>query len=205
LIQVKLNGKIGFIDITGKEVTEIKYFGTSGFGSDRAMVWMSESFGTCYGCGYIDKSGKEVIEPIYEEAEEFGWYNLAKVRLEGDYGLIDTAGNVVIDIKYDDIALDFDGRNIAICDDGKCGIIDRNGNEISEMKYDEIEFVELGDLHDILAIVTLNGKVGCVGFNGKEILATKYDYIYPTVEGLFVVDQGDESIIVDRTGKRIVK
>ena len=50
--------------------------------------------------GYIDKTGKLVIPPMYDEAYDFN-EGLAKVEIGGKAGFIDTTGKVVIPPQYD--------------------------------------------------------------------------------------------------------
>ena len=52
--------------------------------------------------GYIDKTGKEVIAPKYDNADLF-LFGLAEVGLNGKTGFIDSTGREVIAIKYDSI------------------------------------------------------------------------------------------------------
>ncbi|MGI7157691.1 WG repeat-containing protein, partial [Campylobacter coli] len=52
--------------------------------------------------GFIDKSGKFVIEPKFDSIWDFS-EGLAKVGLNGKYGLIDKSGKIVIEPKFDDI------------------------------------------------------------------------------------------------------
>lgn len=86
--------------------------------------------------GYIDKSGKEVIECKYDDAYDFS-EGLALVTLNNKYGYIDKNGNVVIPFKYN-YARDFSNFMAIICEQ-KYGIIDNNGNEIVPAVYDVIE------------------------------------------------------------------
>ncbi|ECS1419287.1 WG repeat-containing protein, partial [Campylobacter coli] len=52
--------------------------------------------------GFIDKSGKIVIEPKFDSIWSFR-EGLVKVGLNGKYGLIDKSGKIVIEPKFDDI------------------------------------------------------------------------------------------------------
>jgi hypothetical protein len=49
--------------------------------------------------GYIDKSGKYVIEPAFEQAGSFS-EGLAPVSKKNMWGYINASGNVVIPIRY---------------------------------------------------------------------------------------------------------
>jgi len=52
-----------------------------------------------YGYGFLDRSGNEIIPPIYEEAQAFS-EGLAAVRVGGLWGYIDTGGRMVIPAVY---------------------------------------------------------------------------------------------------------
>ena len=59
---------------------------------------------TSTGYGYIDTNGKIVIDPIYEEAYNFDFFDgkyIAVAKKNGKYGYIDNDGNIVIDFQYD--------------------------------------------------------------------------------------------------------
>ena len=90
LASVKLNGKWGFIDKTGKEVTPIKYDYAVGFSEGLASVKLNNKY------GFIDKTGKEVIPIKYDDAYMFS-EGLAEVKLEGKYFYINRKGECVKD------------------------------------------------------------------------------------------------------------
>ena len=52
--------------------------------------------------GYIDKSGKVVIEPQFDSADDFS-EGLAKVKKDGKRGYIDKIGKVVIEPQFDEV------------------------------------------------------------------------------------------------------
>ena len=52
--------------------------------------------------GYVDKKGKVVIEPQYENAKSFS-HGLAGVCVNGKWGFIDKTGTLVIDTLFDDV------------------------------------------------------------------------------------------------------
>ena len=56
--------------------------------------------------GFIDTTGKVVIEPQYDHVwEDFYKNNYAIVEINGKYGVIDKTGKFVIEPKYDHIQL----------------------------------------------------------------------------------------------------
>ena len=59
-----------------------KYDLTTDFVDDRGKVMADGKW------GYIDPTGKEIIAPIYEEAQDFSWDGLSGVKLKGHWGYI---------------------------------------------------------------------------------------------------------------------
>ncbi len=145
----KKNGRWGYIDKTGKEVTPLKYdYYGSDFSEGLAVVQLNGKCGYidktgkeviplmynavgsyCEGlamvnlngkCGYIDKTGKEVIPLMYDNAWSFS-EGLAKVKLGDKYGFRDKAGKEVIPCKYIDAGF-FDGRKVRVVEKNFLGI-----------------------------------------------------------------------------------
>ena len=90
LERVSLNGKLGFIDKTGKEVIPIKYDDAWNFLEGLAMVKLDKKY------GFIDKTGKEVIPIKYDYAEGFS-EGLAQVKLNNKWFYINQKGECVKD------------------------------------------------------------------------------------------------------------
>ena len=120
LARVKLNGKGGYIDKTGKEVIPFRYDVAWSFGEGLASVELNGK------CGYIDKTGKVVIPIKYDEADSFS-DGLASVKLNGKWGFIDKTGKEVIPLRYDYVS-DFDDGFAVVELNGKSGKIDKQGN-----------------------------------------------------------------------------
>lgn len=78
--------------------------------------------------GFIDKSGKIVIKPQFDNAGSFS-EGLAAVKLDGKYGLIDKNGKIILEPQFDKIDY-FTPIGIQI--NGKWGTIDENGKFIAE-------------------------------------------------------------------------
>ena len=75
--------------------------------------------------GFIDKTGKSVIQYKYDGASSFKM-GLARVRQFGKWGFIDNAGNTVIPFWYD-TAEDFQEGLASVSYGGKVGYIDKTG------------------------------------------------------------------------------
>jgi len=135
-------------------------------------------------------SKKTVIPCIYDSADSFYFFNRATVgifvhKLHNYYferGVIDTLGNIIIPIKYEDIYY-YSGEyfRVVYYDEGeereKEGVFDCRGKEIIPPIYRDIEIKE-----DIFAVTRTydgdNDFYGCYNLNlKKEILPCKYKEI----------------------------
>ena len=85
---VRLNGKCGFINTTGKEITPLKYDRVDVFNEGLARVRLNGKY------GYIDTVGKEIIPPKYDYGSFFiGGF--AKVTLNNKWFFIDETGKII--------------------------------------------------------------------------------------------------------------
>ena len=136
LAQVRLNGRHGFIDCTGKEIIPLKYDDAKSFREGLAPVNLNDKW------GFIDRTGKEIIPLKYDDAESF-LKGLAPVKLNGKWGFIDRTGKEIIPLKYDD-AKSFSEGLAQVTLDGKWGFISCTGKEIIPLKYDDASWFFIG-------------------------------------------------------------
>ncbi|MDR1679717.1 MAG: WG repeat-containing protein [Prevotellaceae bacterium] len=125
---IKLNGKWGFININGKEITPLKYDEVSDFNRHGiAKVKLNEKW------GFIDKTGKEITQIKYDDIDlERRFINnigFTKVKLNGKYGFINEDLKEITLIKYDDVQNFNEKDFIEVRLGDKILKIDRNGNE----------------------------------------------------------------------------
>jgi hypothetical protein len=82
--------------------------------------------------GYIDKSGVEVIECIYDEILPFE-KGRAKIIKAGKIGLVRETGEVFVEPKYDYIGPFVNGLAIIVVGN-KRGLLNENGEEVVEVE-----------------------------------------------------------------------
>jgi hypothetical protein len=82
--------------------------------------------------GYIDRTGAEVIECVYDEILPFE-KGRAKIVKNGKYGLVHETGEVFVDPKYDYIGQFINGIAI-IAVGNKRGLLNEQGEEIVEVQ-----------------------------------------------------------------------
>jgi len=134
----------GFINSDGEYVIppELEGIDTSGDGADffegKALFAQKEWTGDYLvdiKCGFIDKAGTIVIEPMYAYADHFS-EGLAAVQIDGKWGYIDSAGNIIIEPQFDNAGTFSEGLASVKLED-KWGYIDRNGNVVIEPQFEE--------------------------------------------------------------------
>ena len=192
------NDKYGFkLKSTGEIVIPLKY--------DRNKHWLSYSFSEGLAkvelngnCGFIDKTGNEVIPLKYDDVGDFH-EGLAEVELNRRRGYINKTGKVVIPLKYDFTWLFWDGL-AKVKLNGKCGFVNKQGNEIIPLKYDWVDSA----FREGLVAVELNRKRGQINTFGKEITPLKYSNVYAFHEGLAWVKLNGKYGFIDKTGKEVI-
>ncbi len=120
--------------------------------------------------GFADKTGKTVIEPVFEDAWPFS-DGLASVRVggpstgpgQGKWGYLDKTGKTVIEPQYD-YAWPFSEGLARILKDGKQGYVDTKGTVVIEPKFDIAWEFSKG-----LARVEIDGKEGYINHKGEYV------------------------------------
>lgn len=216
LAMVRLNGKSGFIDKTGKEVIPCKYNSASDFSDGLAPVSNGDKW------GYINKDGKEVIPYKYDYADCFfeGLAAVGVASTDGSgmtmHGYIDTTGKEVIPLKYVQAFAFSEGLANVVNKDFEHGFIDKAGKEIVPCgKYylgggeAFLSFFSEG----LAAVCDKNSlKWGFIDTTGKEVIPCQYDSVGENIggfsDGLAVVSNGEypneQFCVIDKTGKTVI-
>lgn len=191
-----LEGNMVLLDKSDQVVSKkYEYLGEFSEG----LIWMSTSYGKC---GYIDKTGKEIIPEKYTKCRSFS-EGLAVVELDGKFGIIDKTGQTVLPFKYYDAGIFSEGL-IAVVSNGRVGFIDKSGKEIIPFKFDGVsettdysgDYKKYNYIYNIeqsmfkegLAPVKINGSWGYIDKTGKVVIASKYKWAYPFENGIARVE-----------------
>lgn len=148
--------------------------------------------------GFLDATGKRVIEPYLDVADDFE-NNRAIVSINNRYGLIDRTGKFIVPNEYDFFYDLGDGYYQTKTEDGKAGVVDSLGNVILEPVYDEVFH-----LQKPYFTVEKDGLNGCYDVKGKEIyppVSSRGVYFY---NGKCTVVKENKYGIIDSTGKLII-
>ena len=143
--------------------------------------------------GYVNRMGKFVLEPQYEEALPFSDF-LAAVKKDGKWGFINGEGKFVIEPRFENAFLFSDGA-AAVEENGKWGFINRSGKYLVQPKYESAGIFRQG-----LAAVRWEGKWGFISKDGEMVVPPKFDQVY-----FFSEDRSGAQVnglwgYIDRTG-----
>ena len=218
LFMVAVGGKFGYIDETGKIIVNPQFDASNPFAEGLALVcvgpcdldhWRgyriaanpyglepantkgpeTEKLEQTFKYGYIDQTGKMVINPMFENAQDFS---------EGMAGVCVGPGcyfNVLSDKPKEE---------------GKWGFIDKTGTLVIPPQFSRV-----WTFHEGLASVSVGGKWGYVDKKGKFAINPQYDLVNEFQNGVAKVclkmpstDPSDKDDIspcgyIDRTGKYI--
>ena len=162
--------------------------------------------------GFMDRSGKTVIEPQFDLAGQFS-EGLAQVRVGSKEGYINKKGQVVIVPQFDDTMPFRDGRAaVKVC----CGLwrpangrdthgfIGKDGKLITSPT-----FLWVGSFSEALAPVMMaNGTLAFVDRDGKGVpaLSGKFQMLYSSgfVEGLAPAASDGKNGFIDHDGKWVI-
>src|SRR5262245_34605888 len=127
-----LGGRLVYIDKSGKTIIELDegIDEARPFSEGLAPVGVIKSDKYLY-WGYIDRTGKFLIEPQFGDADMFS-EGFARILLNGKWGLIDKTGKILFQTKFflmdefqGGLAQVYDGEDLP---SAKIGYIDRAGN-----------------------------------------------------------------------------
>lgn len=242
------DGKYGFIDKNGKYAIDPIYVDMNFFREGLACVVMKEgkpqfinkknevvftveSADICFGFneglakfvlndkfGFIDKNGKIVVTPIYEDAEDFS-EGLAAVAIKDDidsvtkWGYIDKSGVVKIDFQFinhkniiTSKPLSFnEGLAFASSDGEKWGYINKDGKYQINPQFDN-DYFNSSNFTNGLALVYVHNMYGFIDRNGKYIINPQFtDARVFTENNLAAVQNHDNKWgFINKDGKYVI-
>lgn len=203
---VSFNGMKGFIDETGKLAIVLKDFEViNGFTDGLARGNMTA--GSPYTKGYVDKSGKLVIDTKASGACEFS-EGLACVQT-GKWGFIDSSGQFVIKPQFDEVSYFREGlAAVTFWDDSKAsrhkqGYLDKTGKVVIKPQYDVAQPFSEG----LAAVGVMNGDDYLFGFidkAGAMVIKPQFEWTYTFHEGLAAVQVSKKWGFVDKSGSMAI-
>jgi hypothetical protein len=156
--------------------------------------------------GYIDRSGKIIIEPKFEEAENFS-EGLATVKIGEKFGYIDRTGKITIKPKFDG-AENFSEGLATVAIDSKYGCIDKAGKLVIPARFDDIRVFQNGiaevSIDDVVGVIDRSGKFTAYPTSSNSVATVPITALSNSDE-LISFEQNNRYGYMDRKGKVIVQ
>lgn len=158
--------------------------------------------------GYVNKSGKTVIDPKFEAASNFyeGFAIVVKSTEDSNVGIvIDKNGKEVFRIKKDLNLMSIEdnephykcGLLAARTDDGRCGFLNKKG-EFTKVNG---KVVRIGDYNSkYFTFMDSDYNWGVMDMDGEQIIRPKYGEIHLLNDGNFLIKDDKEYAILDKKG-----
>lgn len=144
--------------------------------------------------GYIDRQGRWVIQPSYEQAGKFN-QGKAAVKASGKWGYITSQGNTVTDFKFDQ-GQGFSQGIAVVQMQGQFNLIDVSGQVLFEQGFDRI-FPTDSNYY----LTERDGLVGMLSPVGQVIAEPSFQEIRREELDRIVVRQGDKYGILNENGE----
>jgi hypothetical protein len=195
--------KYSYIDRLGNVAIDAgEYCRAYGFSEGLALVGTATG-----GWGYIDTSGRLLIEPQFYSAMGFS-EELAAVCTGDKWGLIDKAGHIVIEPRYEEVSPFSEGMAVALIGDTSL-LIDKTGQIILSRSTDELflSIYEDARFSEGLAVAydCAEEKYGFIDRSGEFIIEPRFQQAAPFSEGLArvaVVEEDEEKLaFIDHGGR----
>lgn len=201
--------KRGLFDFSGKVLVPVKYDMLDDGDAETSEIALVGLNGTKK--VFNIKLGKEFDLPECDEAEIKG--DLIKIESDGQYGVVNSSGKIVVPVKYNEIAILEKGYIKIFSGDyeGYFGLLDKSGKVIIPQKYDR-----MGDISDgMISVGKISSKpsndefserydYGYYNVLGKPVIPFKYDDIHSFHENLAGVRLGGKWVFIDKTGKTVI-
>ena len=185
LAMVEKDEKMGLVDITGKEVIPCDFYAIKVLDDDLAKVKQENKIGL-----FSIKRNQIIIPCEYDNVYSFS-EGLAKVILNGKYGMVNNLGTVIVPCEYD-VVKKINGNLIVVKSNEKFGFFNTIGKQISECQYDQACI-----FHDGIARVAMgnwsDSKFGYIDSKGIEIVPCSYDYATDFSNGIARVGVNEKS------------
>lgn len=129
------------------------------------------------GWGFMNTRGEPMLGGTYENIalgsryEAFG-LSAAFVKENGFYHMIDSSGNMIGEITFEDAYPFTDDGAAAVKIDGKWGFISKDGEIVIPCTYDDAYSFSSG-----LAAVKSKGKWGFINSDGEAVIPFEYDEV----------------------------
>ena len=189
LALVKAEGRYGYINADNRFVIPATYEEAYPFYENRACFLGEEGY------GYLDTDGAVAIAPDFELAFDFceGYAVIKK----GKYGLIDIAGNIVLEPTWEQLSPQVKGGLLKARKNGKWVLINTEGTVLTE------EYLHIGDFSEGLCPVKTETGYGYINEAFELLIPAIWEFSGDFSDGYAVVSENGLFGYVDTVGTQV--
>lgn len=189
---IEKEGLKGIAENTGKVVIATKYRNILPLGENTKLGYIIEKEENKY--GVIDSSDKELVGANYEEIQPLSSINLFGVKENNKWKLINTAGEVIGEGKYDAIKA-ISQNQVIVSKGNNYGVISNTGEEIIPIEYQDMDFAFTDTF-----IFERENAYGIIKADGQELIPATYHAMSYRKQADFVEASNEEGIETDIIG-----
>ncbi len=170
-----LNCNWGYLDTIGQIRVPTEYDFARDFKNEIGIVEFDNKWGV------VNADAKVLVPCVYDEVDFLDKTDdqILQISLHRQkYGLIDTLGQVTVNLMYDQIGNYSEGR-LAVKRGNKWGFVDEAGEEIIACQFNKIK-----NFSDGIAIVRKGTKWGAIDKRGNVLVDFKYNHLGNFKNGL---------------------
>jgi len=145
--------------------------------------------------GFIDKTGKEKISPIYYDALFFSEELAAVKNKENKWGYINNDGKLIINYQFANAGI-FTEEKACVYDGKNYGYIDKNGKYLINPQFDDAKQFTQG-----LAAIKQGKTWGFIDKEGKIVINPQFDDAFLFSDDLAAVKSSEKWGYIDKDGK----
>lgn len=220
------NGECGYIDSNGKQSALPVFTSASRVENGYSLVAIKNQFFSLHLCsgklnplayekvlsisentfavsdgmhwGFVDTSGKTLIQPMYDEVKSFS-EGYAAIKKNGVWGFINRLGQEVIFPQYQEVT-SFSGGIAGVNTHGHWQVITPSGEVLFNTLY-----TGMLDFSEGFAPVLKNGVWGYINKKGEEVIRPAFDYAGPFCNGYAKVFEGSRKYYINQSGERYIE
>lgn len=236
-LKIEQNGSYGVINIKGTTILEPVYDAIMADGYyDEETKYEKAGFilrivtDEGYRFGYADRTGKIILDTLYNEISRLTEVNGNDVYLvtstNGRYGLYKNNKEILAN-EYTDISFDPNNNLLIVQKDQAQGVVDLEGNNIVPIDYDSIiiggkyidaqkgeetvvfdsngnnlntDILSYNQVSDLAIVIDKNNNYNIVDSSGNKKLKENYTYIEYFNNNYFIVTKDGKTGVIDGNG-----
>ena len=192
VLKVQKDGKLGLINLDGKEISEIIYDDIKTLkGVENSIIVSKDG-----NYGLLNSKGVKVLDTNYKDILSFGddYINgYIVVNSENKYELINTSGEKILQNSYEKIENIYSDKYFVVTEEGKKEVINKDGEKIITDGFDERKQIANSGV-----IFVKLSKYGFMSFEGTVTIEPEYDEIKEINTDIFSVKKDGKVGVIDK-------